>query len=99
MRRLAAIVLAVLPFAIPSTVWSQASTPVWYTLDAPDGSVITATASITLRYGQVASTCAVPTSYDPCNGAVPEAWTDPQTFFPASRINRRRSSEIGRAHV
>jgi hypothetical protein len=86
MRRLAAIVFAALPLAIPSIVWSQASESVWYTLDISEGSVITAAASITLRYGQVASTCAIWTSY-PCNGgpgsASPESWTAPQTFAPA----------------
>jgi len=73
---------------------SSSTTPVtpssggWFTLNAPEGSVIAATGSITLRYGQVASTCAVVMDTGPCSGVSPgapspEAWTSPQTFTPA----------------
>ncbi|HEY6377486.1 MAG TPA: choice-of-anchor D domain-containing protein [Edaphobacter sp.] len=87
MRRLAAVVLAALCFAAPAIVWSQTSASVWYLLNAPEESVVTATGPITLRFGQVASTCAVQMSNSPCSGVAtgspsPEAWTAPQTFTP-----------------
>ena len=88
MRRLATIVFAALCFAAPAIVWSQTSAPVWYLLNAPEGSVITANGPITLRYGQVVSTCDIEMSSGPCSGVAPgspspEAWTAPQTFNPA----------------
>jgi hypothetical protein len=87
MRKLAAVIFAALSFAAPAFGWSQTSAPVWYLLNAPDGSVITATGPITLRYGQVASICVIQTSNGPCNSAPgspsPEAWSAPQTFTPA----------------
>ncbi len=69
--------------ALPSS-----TTPVWFTLNAQEGQTVTATGSITLRFGQVASTCAVATSTGPCSAGVgapsPAAWTSPQTFNATS---------------
>ena len=89
MHRLSAIICVVLSFFVTSFAYSQTSSPVWFTLDAPEGSVITASAPITLRYGQVASTCAYTLYSGPCYGVAvgspsPEAWTSPQTFSPSS---------------
>jgi phosphoribosylamine-glycine ligase len=67
---------------------SSSSTPVWFTLNAQEGQTVTATGSITLRFGQLASTCAVATSTGPCTAGVgassPEAWTAPKTFNATS---------------
>jgi hypothetical protein len=77
---------------VPGTSSSSPSAPssgTWFTLNAPEGSTVTASGSITLRFGQVASTCAVvAVSSGPCYGAspgapTPEAWTTPQTFSPS----------------
>ena len=61
----------------------------WYTLNAQEGQTVIATGSITLRFGQLASTCATTMSPGPCSGVSPgapspEAWTTPQTFTAAS---------------
>ena len=88
MRRLSVVILAVLSLATPATVYSQTSTPVWFTLDNAAGDTITATGSITLRFGQLASTCVVEMGTGPCTGGpgtpTPETWTPPQTFTAAS---------------
>jgi Abnormal spindle-like microcephaly-assoc'd, ASPM-SPD-2-Hydin len=89
MGRLAAAILVALSLAAPAISWSQTSAPVWFTLNAPEGDVITATGPITLRFGQVASTCAFEMSSGPCSSptfgsSTPEAWTAPQTFTPAA---------------
>src|SRR5215472_13237272 len=89
MRKLSAGIFFAFSFFITFLAHSQTSTPVWFTLNAPEGSVITASAPITLRYGQLASTCAVTESSGPCNGVpvgtpTPETWTSPQTFSPPS---------------
>ncbi len=74
---------------VPALTSSSAPASAWFTLNVNDGDTITATGSITLRYGQVASTCAVMMSTGPCAGAppgtpTPEAWTNPETFTPSS---------------
>ncbi len=70
------------PVTVPAL--SGSSTPVWFTLNAQEGQTVTATGSITLRFGQVASTCAYTESTGPCTAGAgapsPEAWTSPQTF-------------------
>ena len=70
------------PVTVPAL--SGSSTPVWFTLNAQEGQTVTATGSITLRFGQVASTCAYSESTGPCSAGAgapsPEAWTSPQTF-------------------
>ena len=67
---------------------SGSSTPVWFTLNAQDGQTVTATGSITLRYGQVASTCVYVESSGPCTAGAgapsPATWTTPQTFNASS---------------
>ena len=89
MRKLAAVILT-LSLALPVIAHCQTTTttPVWFTLNVNDGDTITATGPITLRYGQVASTCAVDMSSGPCAGVnpgtpSPAAWTNPITFTPA----------------
>jgi len=88
MRRLSVVILAVLSLATPAIVYPQTSTPVWFTLDNAAGDTITATGSITLRFGQLASTCVVEMGTGPCTGGpgtpTPETWTPPQTFTAAS---------------
>lgn len=88
MRRLSVVILAVLSLATPAIVYPQTSTPVWFTLDNAAGDTITATGSITLRFGQLASTCVVEMGTGPCTGGAgtptPETWTSPQTFTAAS---------------
>src|SRR5215468_471309 len=89
MRRCSVAICVVLSFLVSSLAHSQTSSPVWFTLNAPEGSVITASAPITLRYGQVASTCTYTLNPGPCYGVAvgspsPEAWTSPQTFSPPS---------------
>ena len=89
MRRLSFVIFGVLSFLVTSLGHSQTSSPVWFTLNAPEGSVITASAPITLRYGQVASTCAATLTYgSSCNGVpigtpTTENWTSPKTFSPS----------------
>src|SRR5215469_14447877 len=89
MHKLSTAILVVLSlFIVPASGNSQTTSPVWFTLNAPEGSVIMATGSITLRYGQVASTCAVAMDTGPCSGVnpgapSPEAWSSPVTFTPA----------------
>jgi len=89
MRKLSTLVFVALSLILPALSFAQSSSPVWFTLNAPEGSVITASSSITLRFGQVASTCAAVMSSGPCSGVSvgapsPEAWTSPKTFTPAS---------------
>src|SRR5271154_5024765 len=87
MFRLLAVVLTAFSFAFPALSHSE-TTPVWFTLNAQEGQTVTATGSITLRFGQVASTCAVKTSSGPCTAGAgaptPETWTAPATFTAAS---------------
>jgi len=89
MRRLSAFIFIFLSLLVPTVGHSQtSSTPVWFTLNVNDGDTITATGSITLRYGQVTSTCVVTMGSGPCvNGPgtpTPETWTNPQTFTAPS---------------
>lgn len=88
MRVFRMISLVALSLVASAISWCQTTSSVWYLLDAPEGDTIVATGPITLRFGQVASTCAVPMSSGPCAGhsgtPTPEAWTSPQTFTPAS---------------
>ena len=89
MRRLSAIIFISLSLIAPIVGQSQtSSTPGWFTLSVNDGDTITATGSITLRYGQVASSCVVTMGSGPCvNGPgtpTPETWTNPQTFTASS---------------
>ena len=83
MYRLAAAIFTALLFIVPTAGHSQ-TTPVWFTLNAQEGQTVTATGSITLRFGQVASTCAYAESTGPCTAGAgapsPETWTAPQTF-------------------
>jgi hypothetical protein len=88
MRRFSVATFFVFSFLFSSLGHSQTSSPVWFTLNAPEDSVITASEPVTLRYGQLASTCAVTLIYGPCNGVpvgtpTPETWTSPQTFSPS----------------
>jgi Abnormal spindle-like microcephaly-assoc'd, ASPM-SPD-2-Hydin len=87
MLRFSAVILTALSFVFPAIGHSQ-TTPVWFTLNAQEGQTVTATGSITLRYGQVASTCAVAMSTGPCSAGAgtptPEAWTSQQTFNATS---------------
>ena len=89
MRRLSAIIFIFLSLLVPTVGQSQTSSaPVWFTLNVNDGDTITATGSITLRYGQLASTCVVTMGSGPCvNGPgtpTPATWTNPQTFTAPS---------------
>ncbi|RZU39976.1 choice-of-anchor D domain-containing protein [Edaphobacter modestus] len=89
MRKLSTLVFVVLSLILPALSFSQSSSPVWFTLNAPEGSVITASSTITLRFGQVASTCAAVMGSGPCSGVSvgtpsPEVWTSPKTFTPTS---------------
>lgn len=89
MRKLSAALFA-LSVASPVIGLCQTGTsaPVWFTLNAREGDTITATGAITLRFGQVASTCAVGMGPGPCSAGSgtpsPEIWTDPQTFTAGS---------------
>ncbi len=89
MRRLSAVMLAFFSLIAPAISQAQTSSPpVWFTLNVNDGDTIAASGSITLRYGQVASTCVVLMSTGPCTSGpgapTPEAWTNPQTFTAGS---------------
>src|SRR5215475_4317299 len=90
MFRLLSAIFTVVFFFVPAISYSQTSqtTPVWFTLNAQDGQTVTATGSITLRYGQVASTCVHFESTGPCTAgggaSTPEAWTSPKTFNASS---------------
>ena len=89
MRKLSLALLALsLAFPIIGRCQTATSAPVWFTLNAREGDTITATGFITLRFGQVASTCAVTGSTGPCSAGSgapsPEAWTSPQTFTGGS---------------
>jgi fibronectin type 3 domain-containing protein len=89
MLKISAVVFTLLSFIAPAVSQSQSSsTPVWFTLNAQEGQTVTGTGSITLRFGQVASTCVYQTSTGPCEAGVgapsPEAWTTPQTFTATS---------------
>ena len=53
MHRLLAVIITAFSFAFPALSYSQ-TTPVWFTLNAQEGQTVTATGSITLRFGQVA---------------------------------------------
>ncbi len=83
MYRLSAAIFTALLFIVPAAGHSQ-TTSVWFTLNAQEGQTVTATGSITLRFGQVASTCAYAESTGPCTAGAgapsPEAWTASQTF-------------------
>jgi len=74
------------PVTVPALTTTSA--PVWFTLNAREGDTVTATGSITLRFGQVASTCVVAGGTGPCSAGSgapsPEAWTSPQTFTAGS---------------
>jgi hypothetical protein len=87
MRAFWAVSIIALYSAVPSVGWGQTTSPTWYLIGAYEGSTIVATGPITLRFGQVASTCLIATSSGPCTGGAgtptPETWTAPQTFTPA----------------
>jgi hypothetical protein len=88
MRRSAVAIIFLFSLLFSSVGHTQTSSSVWFTLNAPEGSVITASGPITLRYGQLVSTCAVTLTYGPCNGVpvgtpTPETWISPQTFSPS----------------
>ncbi|WP_353063331.1 choice-of-anchor D domain-containing protein [Tunturibacter psychrotolerans] len=85
MHRLLAVIITAFSLAFPALSHSQ-TTPVWFTLNAQEGQTVTATGSITLRFGQVASTCASKAS-GACSAGpgapAPAEWTSPKTFTPA----------------
>src|SRR5271170_2305266 len=87
MHRLLAVILTAFSFAFPALSHSQ-TTPVWFTLNAQEGQTVTATGSITLRFGQVASTCAAHSTTGACTAGAgapsPAGWTSPETFTPAA---------------
>src|SRR5580698_7873179 len=87
MYRLWAVIFTAPSLAFPALRHSQ-TTPVWFTLNAQEGQTVTATGSITLRFGQLASTCAYAESTGPCTAGAgapsPEAWTAPKTFNATS---------------
>ena len=87
MYRLSPVIFTALFFIVPAAGHSQ-TTPVWFTLNTQEGQTVTATGSITLRFGQVASTCAYAESTGPCTAGAgapsPAAWTSPQTFNATS---------------
>jgi hypothetical protein len=86
-HRLLAVTFTVFSFAFPALSHSQ-TTPVWFTLNAQEGQAVTATGSITLRFGQVASTCASHAAPGACSAGpgtpAPAEWTSPKTFTPAA---------------
>jgi len=84
MAKLSAALFTALFFFVSAVGHSQTSAPVWFTLNVQEGQTVTATGSITLRFGQAASTCAYTESTGPCSAGAgapsPAAWTSPQTF-------------------
>jgi len=89
MLRLSSVIFTLLSFIAPALSQSQtSSTPVWFTLNAQEGQTVTATGSVSLRFGQVASTCAYAEITGPCSAGVgapsPEAWTTSQIFTATS---------------
>lgn len=87
MHRLLAVTLTAFSFIFPALSHSQ-TTPVWFTLNAQEGQTVTATESITLRFGQVASTCAAHAAPGACTAGAgapaPAEWTSAKTFTPAA---------------
>src|SRR5579862_2918104 len=87
MYKLPAAVVIALFLIFPAVSHSQTA-PVWFTLNAQEGQTVTATGSITLRFGQVASTCAYAESTGPCTAGVgaptPATWTAAKTFNATS---------------
>src|ERR1700743_2253858 len=87
MYRFSVAIFTALFFILPALSHSQ-TTPVWFTLNAQEGQTVTAAGSITLRFGQSASTCAYAESTGPCTAGAgapsPEAWTAPKTFNATS---------------
>jgi hypothetical protein len=87
MYRLPAVMFPALFFVIPAISLAQ-TTPVWFTLNAQEGQTITATRSITHRFGQVASICAFAESTGPCRAGADapslEAWPSPKIFDDTS---------------
>jgi hypothetical protein len=85
--RLSAVILIASSFAFPALSQSQ-TTPVWFTLNVQEGQTVSATGSITLRFGQVASTCAAYATPGACTAGAgapaPAEWTSPKTFTPTS---------------
>jgi hypothetical protein len=90
MYRFATAIFTALFFISPALSHSQ-TTPVWFTLNAQEGQTVTAAGSITLRFGQLASTCAYTESTGPCTAGAgapsPEAWTAPKTFNTTSTVS------------
>jgi hypothetical protein len=89
MRRSIGAIFGLLCFFFATSVAHSQTSPVWFTLNAPEGSVVTASAPITLRYGQAASSCAYNLAPGLCYGVplgtpTPETWTSPQIFSPPS---------------
>ncbi|MBB5329963.1 choice-of-anchor D domain-containing protein [Tunturiibacter gelidoferens] len=87
MSKLLAVALTALSFTFPALSHSQ-TTPVWFTLNAQEGQTVTATGSITLRFGQVATTCAAHATPGACTAGAgapaPAEWTSTKTFTPAA---------------
>jgi hypothetical protein len=87
MNRLLAVIFTASSFTFPALSHSQ-TTPVWFTLNAQEGQTVTATGSITLRFGQVASTCAAHATPGACSAGAgadaPAAWSSPKTFTPSA---------------
>jgi Abnormal spindle-like microcephaly-assoc'd, ASPM-SPD-2-Hydin len=87
MYRFLAVIFTAFSFAFPALSHSQ-TTPVWFTLNAQEGQTVTATGSIILRFGQLATTCAAHATPGPCSAgagaSAPAAWSSPKTFTPAA---------------
>jgi hypothetical protein len=85
MFRLPAVMLTALFFVISAVSLAQI---IRFTLNAQQGQTITATKSITHRFGQIASNCAFAESTGPCSarGGAPrlKAWSSPKTFDETS---------------
>jgi hypothetical protein len=92
MRRIPAIVIVVYLFVLPMLSFSQSTSPSWYTLNAPEGSVVTSSSTITLRFGQLESKCATTAvssgicSTGTIGTVTPETWTAAKTFSAPVKI-------------
>jgi hypothetical protein len=92
MRRIPTIVIVVSLLAFPMPSFSQSTSPSWYTLNAPEGSVVTSSSTITLRFGQLESKCATTAvssgicSTGTIGTVTPETWTAAKTFLAPVEI-------------